>query len=170
VSDTLSPESAAATGVELKRLLWLRTSAERKQKITNTPWPRLEQALKATDLLLQAGGFGAIVLDMSDVLPQHAMRIPLATWYRFRLAAEQARTALIFLSDAPCAHSCAALALRCEPASVRSFSSNGETALFEHQQYTLIRERNRNESSVFLQKKPPLRAAWHAETLWSRVR
>src|SRR6185437_10744726 len=87
----------------------------------------LEQALKATDLLLQAGGFGAIVLDMSDVLPQHAMRIPLATWYRFRLAAEQARTALIFLSDAPCTHSCATLALRCEPASVRPFSSNGET-------------------------------------------
>jgi hypothetical protein len=170
VSDALSPESAAAAGVELKRLLWLRTSAERKQKITNRPWPRLEQALKATDLLLQAGGFGAIVLDMSDVLSQHTIRIPLATWYRFRLAAEQARTALIFLSQAPCAHSCAALALRCEPASVRPFSSNGETALFEHQQYTLMRERNRNESSVFLQKKPPLRAAWQAETLWSRVR
>ncbi len=170
VSDALSPESAAAAGVELKRLLWLRTSTERKQKLTDKPWPRLEQALKATDLLLQAGGFGAIVLDMSDVLPQHIMRIPLATWYRFRLAAEQARTALIFLSQAPCAHSCAALALRCEPANVRSFSSNGETALFEHQQYTLIRERNRNESSVFLQKKPLLRAAWHAETLWSRVR
>jgi hypothetical protein len=170
VSDTLSPESAAAAGVELKRLLWLRPSSERKQKLTDKPWPRLEQALKATDLLLQAGGFGAIVLDMSDVLPQHAMRTPLATWYRFRLAAEQARTALIFLSDAPCAHSCATLALRCEPASVRPFSSNGETALFEHQQYTLIRERNRNESSVFFQKKPSLRAAWHAETLWSRVR
>lgn len=170
VSDALSPESAAAAGVELKRLLWLRTSAERKQKITNKPWPRLEQALKATDLLLQAGGFGAIVLDMSDVFPQHTMRIPLATWYRFRLAAEQARTALIFLSQAPCAHSCAALALRCEPTSVRSFSSDGETALFEHQQYTLIRERNRNESAVFLQKKPSGRAMWHAETLWSRTR
>jgi hypothetical protein len=170
VSDTLSPESAAAAGVELKRLLWLRTSAERKQKITNKPWPRLEQALKATDLLLQAGGFGAIVLDMSDVLPQHAMSISLGVWYRFRLAAEQARTALIFLSQTPCAHSCAALALRCEPASVRPFSSNGETALFEHQQCMLTRERNRNESSVFLQKKPPMRAAWHADTLWSRVR
>lgn len=170
VSDTLSPESAAAAGVELKRLLWLRTSAERKQTITNKPWPRLEQALKATDLLLQAGGFGAIVLDMSDVLPQHAMSISLGVWYRFRLAAEQARTALIFLSQTPCAHSCAALALRCEPASVRPFSSNGETALFEQQQYTLIRERNRNEDSVFRQKKPPMRVAWRVETLWSRVR
>ena len=170
VNDTLSPESAAAAGVELKRLLWLRTSVERRQKTSDTIRPRLEQALKATDLLLQAGGFGAIVLDMSDVLPQHTVRIPLATWYRFRLAAEQGRTALLFLTQAPCANSCAALALRCEPASIRPFSENGETALFERQRYTLLRERNRNEGSPFLHKKSSVRAEWHSDTLWSRVR
>jgi hypothetical protein len=170
VGDALSPESAAAANIVLKRLLWLRMSAERKQRVTDRPWSRLEQALKATDLLLQAGGFAAIVLDMSDVLPQHTMRIPLGTWYRFRLAAEQARTALIFLTQYPCATSCAALALRWEPASVTPFSNNGETALFEHQQYTLVRERNRNESSPFILKKPSTRAEWRAEILWSRVR
>src|SRR5271170_3129596 len=170
VSDALSPETAAASGVELRRLLWLRMSAERRTKLADKPWSRLEQALKATDLLLQAGGFAAIVLDMSDVLPQHTMRIPLGAWYRFRLAAEQARTALIFLTQSPCASSCAALALRCEPASVTPFSNNGETALFERQQYTLLRERNRNEISPFLHKKPSTRAEWRAETLWSRVR
>jgi hypothetical protein len=170
VSDALSPESAAAANIVLKRLLWLRMSADRKQRVTDKPWSRLEQALKATDLLLQAGGFAAIVLDMSDVLPEHTMRIPLGTWYRFRLAAEQARTALIFLTQSPCASSCAALALRCEPANVTLFSSNGETALFESQQYTLLRERNRNEESAFLYKKPSTRAEWRAETLWSRVR
>jgi hypothetical protein len=170
VSDALSPESAAAANVDLKRLLWLRTSTGRKRRDTDTPWSRLEQALKATDLLLQAGGFAAIVLDMSDVLPQHTMRIPLATWYRFRLAAEQARTALIFLTQSPCASSCAALVLRCEPSNVTPFSSSGETALFEHQQYTLVRERNWNEVSHSPHKKPSMRAEWHAETLWSRVR
>ncbi|RZU43657.1 ATPase domain-containing protein [Edaphobacter modestus] len=170
VSDALSPESAAAANIVLKRLLWLRMSAERKQRVTDKPWSRLEQALKATDLLLQAGGFAAIVLDMSDVLPQHTIRIPLATWYRFRLAAEQARTALIFLSQSLCASSCAALALRCEPASIQPFSGNGETDLFESQQYTLVRERNRNEISPFLHKKPSTRVEWRAETLWSRVR
>jgi hypothetical protein len=170
VSDALSPESAAAASVDLKRLLWLRTSAESKQRVTDKPLSRLEQALKATDLLLQAGGFAAIVLDMSDVLPQHTIRIPLATWYRFRLATEQAGTALIFLTYAPCTSSCAALALRCEPFQAIPFSSNDETALFERQQYTLVRERNRNESSPFLPKKPSSRAEWHAETVWSRVR
>ena len=170
VSDALSPESAAAANIVLKRLLWLRMSAVRKQKVTDKPWSRLEQALKATDLLLQAGGFAAIVLDMSDVLPQHTMRIPLATWYRFRLAAEQARTALIFLSQSPCASSCAALALRCDDPITLPFTNNGETSLFWGQQYRLTRERNRNESSPHLQKKPVARAKWDAETVWSRVR
>ena len=65
------------------------TVSERRLRASEKPWSHLEQALKATDLLLQAGGFAVIVLDMSDVLPQQAMRIPLASWYRFRLAAEQ---------------------------------------------------------------------------------
>src|SRR5882757_2458343 len=160
VSDALPPESAAAAGIVLKRLLWLRMSAERKERVSDRPWSRLEQALEATDLLLQAGGFAAIVLDMSDVLPQHTMRIPLGTWYRFRLAAEKARTALIFLTQAPCASSCAALVLRWKPASVTSFSNDGEAALLEHQQYTLVRERNRNEGSPFILKKPSTRAEW----------
>ncbi len=170
VSDALSPESAAAANIVLKRLLWLRMSAERRLRVTDKPWSRLEQALQATDLLLQAGGFAAIVLDMSDVLPQHATRIPLSTWYRYRLAAEQARTALLLLTQTPCASSCAALALRCEPAQVEPFSREGETALFEGQRYALLRERNRNAGSAFHQKKPSMRAEWPSETLWSRVR
>ena len=170
VNDALSPESAAAAGVELLRMLWLRMSAERRHKFTDKPWSRLEQALKATDLLLQTGGFAAIVLDMSDVLPQHTMRIPLATWYRFRLAAEHARTALVFLTQSPCASSCATLALRCEAAQTKAFSDHGETPLFEQQQYQLLRERNRNEGSPFQQRKPVGRVSWAAETQWTRCR
>jgi len=169
VSDALSPESAAAANIILKRLLWLRTTPERKQRVTEKPWSRLEQALKSTDLLLQAGGFAAIVLDMSDVLPKHAMRIPIATWHRFRLAAEQARTALILLTQSPCTNSCATLSLRCEPSSTIPFSRSSETALFESQRYTLVRERNRNETHSF-HKKPPACAEWPAEAPWSRVR
>jgi hypothetical protein len=168
VNDALSPESAAAAGVKLQRLLWLRMSAENKQKLNQKPWSRLEQALKATDLLLQTGGFAAIVLDMSDVLPQHVMRIPLATWYRFRLAAEHARTSLVFLTQAPCAHSCAALALHCVGAETKPFSEHGETPLFEQQRYQLVRTRNRNEGSPFQQKKPADRVTWAAATQWTR--
>jgi hypothetical protein len=168
VNDALSPESAAAAGVDLRRLLWLRMSAERKVKLTEKPWSRLDQALRATDLLLQTGGFAAIVLDMSGVLPQHTLRIPLATWYRFRLAAEHARSALVFLTQSPCASSCAALALRCDTAFAKPFSQHGETPLFARQQYGIVRERNRNEGSPFQQKKPIGRVNWSAETQWTR--
>lgn len=168
VNDALSPESAAAAGVDLRRLLWLRMSAERKSKVTDKPWSRLEQALRATDLLLQTGGFAAIVLDLSDVLPQHTMRIPLATWYRFRLATEQARSALVFLTQSPCASSCSALALSCDAAQPKPFSEQGETPLFEGQQYQLARGRNRNEGAPFLQRKPVDRVSWVAETSWTR--
>jgi hypothetical protein len=166
VTDTLSPESAAAAGVELRQLLWLRMSAERKQ---NRAESRMNQALAATDRLLQTGGFGVIVLDMSDVVPQQLNKmISLATWYRFRLAAEHARSALIVLSQAPCAGSCAALSLRCEPSLPLPFSEHGETPLFEGQRYQLARERNRNEGASFYQKKPAGRATWNAETQWTR--
>jgi len=145
-------------------------SSKSQRSTVEKPWSRLEQALKATDLLLQTGGFAAIVLDMSDLLPHQTMRIPLASWYRFRLAAEQARTALILLTKSPCASSCAALVLRCESGNSEAWSVSGETSLFQRQHYTLIRERNRNEGSACVQKKLPVQADGHPQTEWTRVR
>ena len=52
----------------------------------------LEQALKATDLLLQGGGFGLVVVDLGDVPVQAARRVPLTSWFRFRRAVENTRT------------------------------------------------------------------------------
>lgn len=145
-------------------------SIKQQRVMSEKPWPRLEKALKATDLLLQTGGFAAIVLDMSDVLPQYTTRIPLATWYRFRLAAEQARTTLILMTQSPCANSCAALALRCERTSSTPWNRNDETSLFESQCYALFKERNRNEGFAPAYKKPSARADWQTETEWARVR
>ncbi len=78
-------------------------------------WTLLDQALRATDLLLQAGGFSAIVLDMGDTAPQHSSRIPLATWFRYRQAADQSRCSLIVLTQRPCAGSSAEAVIRFEP-------------------------------------------------------
>lgn len=63
--DAFDPCSAAAAGVDLARLLWVRCGN-----------PPLEQALKAADLLLQAGGFGLVALDLGDVPPALARRVP----------------------------------------------------------------------------------------------
>jgi recombination protein RecA len=113
------------------------------------PWPRLEQAIRATDLLLQAGGFGAIVVDMSEVKARDAMRIPTATWYRFRLAAEQSQAAVVLLTQTPCARSCASIVLCCERAKeAEQWSANAGTALFEGIAFKLILERKRGEDVV----------------------
>ncbi len=165
VSDAFSPESAAAAHIVMQRLLWIRALGQE-----NKPWSRLEQALKAADLLLQAGGFAAIVFDLSDVSHQHARRIALTTWYRYRLTTEQARTAFIVLTQSHCTGSCATVSLRCEPSATEPFSKSDETALFEGQTYQLVRERNRNESSTFAFAKPSVRAEWYARTQWSRIR
>jgi hypothetical protein len=101
-SNAFDPASAEAAGVDLTQLLWVRCSG--------TKFSNLEQVLKVTDLLLQAGGFGVVVVDLNDVAPSVARKIPLATWFRFRRAIENTNTALLVLEQEPYAKSCAALA------------------------------------------------------------
>ena len=100
-SDAFDPISAAAAGVALERLLWIRCAGN------------AEHALKATDLLLQAGGFGLVVMDLGDTPPATARRISLASWYRLRRAVENTPTALVVIELAPHARACATLALEC---------------------------------------------------------
>jgi recombination protein RecA len=120
VNDTFDPESAAANGVALRQLLWVRcndagvqTKPRTKTKPQTKPWTKLDQALRATDLLLQAGGFAAIVLDLGGTAREHGNRIPAATWFRFRHAADHTSCSLVVLGKAAYAQSSAALVLEC---------------------------------------------------------
>jgi hypothetical protein len=118
--------------------------------------------------MLQAGGFSMVVLDMGNLLPEHATRVPLATWYRFRLAAEQAQAALILLTQTSCAKSCASLVLNCERAmETQRWSALGEAALFEGIEYRVAVERKREDS---LGKKPAgrMNAHWSSPNQWIR--
>jgi len=99
--DAFDPASAEAMGVDLDRLLWVRCQS-------------LEQALIATDLVLGAGGFGAVVLDLAGVPVKRARRIPLGYWFRFRRAVERTPTLLALIDEEPCAQSAASLVLRLE--------------------------------------------------------
>ena len=73
---------------------------------------RVEQALKATDLLLQGGGFGLIVVDFADIAKDAARRVPLTSWFRFRRAVENTATALMVLEQEPYAKTCASLVIQ----------------------------------------------------------
>jgi recombination protein RecA len=258
VSDTLHPESAAAVGVELKRLLWVRCGVssvselqcpqsgfklpekylipkpikknlhgggfgphpcsevkglsdavkgflhfeaiaprcaepQRRIKIerepfepnlsmliksnyrlatSGKPWSRIEQALRVTDLLLQAGGFSAIVLDMGSIAPEFALRIPMATWFRYRAAAEKTQACILLLTQHTCARSSAGLVLRLQ-------SSNAlqqETTVFAGIEYQAEISRQRfvqNPSNVIPLRKPPQSvniADWQTRTTWAGCR
>jgi recombination protein RecA len=240
VSDTLHPESAAAIGVDLSRLLWIRCGvpppaiapltvhtpqmAEQQRKAKpglpqcggghprmearglshavsellstaprcaeplhkprpeprvheplNAPqpvakkpaarmklWSLLEQALRVTDLLMQAGGFRAIVLDMGSLGAEYALRVPLATWFRFRAGAERLQSNVILLTQQPCARSSAGVVLRLGPGGLSSTEGTVFTEV-EHRA-ELVRERFDN---VLPLRKPPQSVRWESKTTWA---
>jgi len=98
-SDVFAPTAAVEAGIDFERLLWIRCAAN------------LEHAFKATDLLLHAGGFGVVILDIGDVAGNEARRIISSWWYRFRRTVEDRPTALVVISEEACTRSCAALTL-----------------------------------------------------------
>lgn len=139
---------------------------------TSSPWTPLEQALCACDLLLQAGGFGAIVLDMGSIAPEHAGRIPLATWFRYRAAAERAQACILLLTQTSCAKSSAELLLRFEAAK----SIQDEPTVFTGLQATVevARRRFSSEKTVTPFRKPPQSARptsrttnWTSRAAWA---
>ena len=240
VSDTLHPESAAALGVNLSRLLWIRCGvsapaiathavnavhmAEKQPKVKpglpqggsghprmearglshavsdllgtaprcaealhkprpeprdhqpirsfqpaaakpvgrTKSWSRLEQALRVTDLLMQAGGFRAIVLDMGSLSPEYALRVPLATWFRFRASAERLQSNVLLLTQQPCARSSAGVVLRLQPGGVTSAGATVFTGV-EHRA-ELARQRFEN---VLPLRKPPQSVRWESKTTWA---
>jgi recombination protein RecA len=91
-------------------------------------WSRLEQAMRVTDLLLNNGGFGAVVLDLGDVPAENARRIPLTSWFRFRRSVESTPTVLLLLSNEPCGGTCASLVLHCQCRNARWLSTAGTNA------------------------------------------
>ena len=99
INDMFAPAAAAAAGIDFDRLLWVRCGGS------------LENAFKATDLLLHAGGFGLVALDMADVAAKDARRIIPSWWYRFRRTVENRPTSIVVMSEEACTRSCAALTL-----------------------------------------------------------
>jgi hypothetical protein len=121
-SDSFDPASAAVAGVDLDRLLWVRCSEGDRSSLRKnqrrTALGRLEQVLKVTDLLLQGGGFGMVVLDLGDIPVASARRVPLTSWFRFRRAVEPTATVLLVIEREPCAKTCASLVVRLQRTAV----------------------------------------------------
>jgi len=136
------------------------------------PWARIEEALRVADLLLQAGGFSAIVLDMAGIAPEHAARVPVATWFRYRAAVERTRGSLLLLTQHSCAKSSAELLLRFGPGEVRRDESTIFTGL-EHHLDVERRRFTQADTNVVPLRKPPqsvIAARWRSQSTWAGVR
>ena len=136
------------------------------------PWARIEQALRVTDLLLQAGGFSAIVLDMASIAPEHVSRVPLATWFRYRAAAERTQAVFLLLTQHSCAKSSGELLLRFEPGEARDDEATVFTGI-EHRLQVERRRFTQEPTNVVPLRKPPQRAdtaRWKSKTTWAGAR
>jgi RecA/RadA recombinase len=139
---------------------------------TAKPWSRIEQALRVTDLLLQAGGFSAIVLDLGSIAPEHVLRIPLATWFRYGAAAERSRTSVLLLTQHACSKSSAGLVLRLQAGPPLSVESTVLAGLERHVEVSRHRFTEASTKLVPF-RKPPQRASgadWQSKTAWAGIR
>ena len=178
-SDALNPHALAAADVDLDRLLWVRCDENSPQRHRDTEKNlfqkripsrganqsehRLEQVLRATDLLLESGGFGLIILDLADVPYQAARRIPLTTWFRFRRAVEHKPTILLAIEQHPIAGSCSSLLLQLgsQSGSMAPIISPSHTQLLTELQINVELARSR------LDRKPARSAAFETKTAWA---
>ena len=136
-------------------------------------WTALDQAIRAADLLLSAGGFAALILDLGSTPADFACRIPMATWFRFRAAAERSRTTILLLTQHSYAGSSAGLVLRLKASSVSTagdlFTGRSYEVTISRQHFEAVEEQHYEAGKVAAMRKPPQserRATWSRNTAW----
>jgi hypothetical protein len=111
LNNQFDPSSLAQSGVTLDQLAWIRCQGN------------AEHAMRSADLLLHAGGFGVVLLDLCGASPKVLNKIPLSYWFRFRRAIEDTPTILIICGEHPQARSCSAHSLQIQ---AKKFHWTGE--------------------------------------------
>jgi len=102
-NNSFHPDSAFACGVQLESLLWVRCKC------------KLEYTIKSVDLLLHGGGFGVVLLDLSEVQTKILNKIPISYWYRFQRAVQNTPTILLVCANTPQAKAASRDSLECQP-------------------------------------------------------
>jgi hypothetical protein len=120
-SDRLDVAVACAAGIDPARLLWVRGQSTERAHGSGTRdllERALARALKAVSLVLQAGGFGVVVLDVADIPAAALTRLPFTTWMRLQRALAGSDTAGVLVVPEPLARSAGGvtIALTAQPA------------------------------------------------------
>jgi hypothetical protein len=83
--DRFDPDSAALAGLDLSKLLWVREVGD------------AARALKAANLVLQAGGFGVVAFDLADAPGRIVRQFPHTTWMRIARVIEGSQTVALLV-------------------------------------------------------------------------
>ena len=96
--DRLDPASAAAAGVDLSRLFWVRGSGRGRDACALLP------AVSAVGTLLGSGLFEAVVFDLAGIAAAARQRLPGSTWIRLQRLVEDQPTALVLVAEGHVSH------------------------------------------------------------------
>lgn len=120
--DRFDPASASGSGVDLSKLLWVRERGDGSR------------ALKAMNLVLQAGGFGLVAFDLADVPPVALRQFPYTTWMRIARVIEGSQTTAVVIAAERIARSPGGVTIVLEPTDVSraQWSGAADRARFLH--------------------------------------
>ncbi|MDA2926766.1 DNA recombination/repair protein RecA [Acidobacteria bacterium AH-259-G07] len=152
---SLDPAFARKAGVDLQRLLWIRSETSLLP----------EKALQAADILARAGGFGVVALDLETQARKAnrgvVRKISFHCWFRLKRAVEGTATILLVLGNEAAAGSAASvvISLRRRKAQWCSTTENSPTrhACLRHacllcgicSEVELLRGKNPNHATLY---------------------
>jgi len=131
VADGLDPRSAAAAGVDLRRLLWVRLAG------------RLALAWPAADILVRGGGFDMIAVDVGDPPPWALGQVKSTAIVRLQRAVEGTPAVLLVVGPRGVAGSLATLVVALGRARPRWASHGPGLLLGLETEARLVRARDR---------------------------
>ena len=105
--DRFDPHSADAVGLDLTKLLWVRDVGD------------AARALKAANLVLQAGGFGLVAFDLADAPARVVRQFPHTTWMRIARVIEGSQTVALLVGAEHIARSAGGVTVALDTAAPR---------------------------------------------------
>jgi hypothetical protein len=143
-ADRLAPASAAAAGVDLGRLLWLRGVAPGRR-------PRgLPEAVSAVATLVGSGLFEVVVLDVAACTAHDLGRLPGSTWIRLQRMIADSPGALVLVAEAHVAQGPGGVSLALRPGCPRWSGAAGPGRLLRGLGAELTAGRHTPRSAAFV--------------------
>ena len=114
--DRVDPLTAAATGLDLSRVLWVRGPSLTPTATMSRRDTLVESAVlrgvRACDLIIRAGGFGVVALDLAGASARALRELAASTWMRLAHANAGQQTVCLLVGNEPMGRSARGVSVR----------------------------------------------------------